>query len=160
MAPAQTHPLQSLVLSWENGPHPGRGTSTEGPTGGLRTRRGCGKCSWATGQPGSCLSPTPVTLSVIITITGAAGRQCGSPGPLTPRWGPRICVYNKFLHNVRAGLGSTLQPRPPSWRVWPSFSPLGPLLGPPGVPKPPMPQAECPALEMRVQALPQGYRKF
>lgn len=40
------------------------------------------------------------------------------------------------------------------------FLPLGPLPGPPGVPKPPMPQAESPALEMRAQALTQGYRKF
>lgn len=127
MAPAQTHPLQSLVLSWENGPHPRRGTPTEGPTGGSRTGRGRGKCSWVPGQPGSCLSPVPMTCSVMITITGAACQQCGSPGPLTPRWGLRICIYNKFpqiIHNVRAGLGSTLQLRPPSWRVWPSFSPL------------------------------------
>lgn len=44
------------------------------------------------------------------------------------RWGLRICIYElpQIIDNAHAGLASTVQPCPPSWRDWPSLpQPLG-----------------------------------
>lgn len=108
---------------WDS-PHPRR------PTEDSEGRKACGKCSQGTGQPGS-----PHPRHSLSERHNYLGSQLTMQIPRPPdvlypnvRWGLRICIYElpQIIHNAHAGLASTVQPCPPSWRDWPSLpQPLG-----------------------------------